>query len=222
MPCNKYVSICTIPVSPILFLSSESFVISKEPLIMVSLYILPPLTLSLPIRMPTGQDVQILAGLRRATVCSWATIWCLRRLAASLRFLGWVQRLNIVLLRPPLRKHAGFAVFFRSFGALLTAPLLSTVTTSVQCIYLLTNHVQHRRMKHIELDIHFVREKVALGALRVLHVPSSSQFADIFTKGLSSVLFTEFRASLHVREPPSSDCGGVLWRYPPPCKTKIS
>jgi hypothetical protein len=28
-------------------------------------------------------------------------------------------------------------------------------------------------MKHIEIDIHFVREKVALGQVRVLHVPSS-------------------------------------------------
>jgi hypothetical protein len=51
------------------------------------------------------------------------------------------------------------------------------------------NPVHHRRTKHIELDIHFVREKVALGAVRVLHVPSSLQYADIFTKGLPVMLF---------------------------------
>jgi hypothetical protein len=51
--------------------------------------------------------------------------------------------------------------------------------------------VQHKRTKHIVLDIHFVREKMAFGALRVLHVPSSLQFADIFTKGLPT-LFLEF------------------------------
>jgi hypothetical protein len=69
---------------------------------------------------------------------------------------------------------------------------------NVSAVYLSANPVQHRRTKHIELDIHFVREKVALGAVRVLHVPSSSQYADIFTKGLPTTLFQEFRSSLHV------------------------
>ena len=80
----------------------------------------------------------------------------------------------------------------------------------MSAVYLSANPVQHRRTKHIELDIHFVREKVALGDLRVLHVPSGFQFADIFTKGLLSALFHEFRTSLHITEAPSSNCGGVL------------
>jgi hypothetical protein len=63
------------------------------------------------------------------------------------------------------------------------------------------NPVHHRRTKHIELDVHFVREKVALGELRVLHVPSSRQLADIFTKGIPRILFTEFRDSLAVGAP---------------------
>jgi hypothetical protein len=70
------------------------------------------------------------------------------------------------------------------------------------------NPVHHRRMKHIEIDIHFIREKVALGKFRVLHVPSSHQFADIMTKGLPVQLFTEFRSSLCVRSPPAATAGG--------------
>jgi hypothetical protein len=62
----------------------------------------------------------------------------------------------------------------------------------------------------VEIDLHFVRELVALGEVRVLHVPTSSQYADIFTKGLPTSVFTEFRSSLNVRCAPSSDCGGVL------------
>jgi hypothetical protein len=52
-----------------------------------------------------------------------------------------------------------------------------------------SNHIQHRPTKHIEINIHFVYEKVALGHVRVLHVPLSHQFADIMTKGWLSALF---------------------------------
>jgi hypothetical protein len=58
--------------------------------------------------------------------------------------------------------------------------------------------VHHRHTKHIELDIHFVREQVALGRVRVLHVPTSQQFADVMTKGLPTSVFEEFRSSLCV------------------------
>ena len=73
------------------------------------------------------------------------------------------------------------------------------------------NPVHHRRMKHIEIDIHFVRENVALGQVRILHVPSSNQFADIMTKGLPVQLLTKFRSSLCVRDTsPASSAGRVL------------
>ncbi|KAD3338476.1 hypothetical protein E3N88_33997 [Mikania micrantha] len=39
---------------------------------------------------------------------------------------------------------------------------------NVSAIYLSNNRVQHQRTKHIELDIHFVRDKVAQGHVRVL------------------------------------------------------
>jgi hypothetical protein len=56
---------------------------------------------------------------------------------------------------------------------------------NISAVYMSGNPVQHRHTKHIEIDIHFVCEKVALGEVRVLHVPTSAQFADIFTKGLA-------------------------------------
>ncbi|XP_044378311.1 uncharacterized mitochondrial protein AtMg00810 [Triticum aestivum] len=69
---------------------------------------------------------------------------------------------------------------------------------NVSAVYLSTNPMHHRRTKHIELDIHFVREQVALGRVRVLHVPMTQQFADVMTKGLPTPVFEEFRSSLCV------------------------
>ena len=62
---------------------------------------------------------------------------------------------------------------------------------NVSAVYLSTNPVQHQCTKHVEIDIHFVREKVAMGHVKVIHVPSSRQYADIFTKGLPTSLFEE-------------------------------
>ena len=75
-----------------------------------------------------------------------------------------------------------------------------TTSTLVYCdnvsaVYLSTNPVQHQRTKHVEIDLHFVRERVAIGDVCVLHVPTTSQFADIFTKGLPTSVFSEFRSS---------------------------
>jgi hypothetical protein len=69
---------------------------------------------------------------------------------------------------------------------------------NVSAVYLSTNPVQHQRTKHVEIDLHFVRERVACGAVCVLHVPTVSQFADVFTKGLPSMVFAEFWSSLNI------------------------
>jgi hypothetical protein len=70
---------------------------------------------------------------------------------------------------------------------------------NINAIYLSTNLVQHQRTKHVEIDLHFVRERVAVRDVRVLHDPMISQFADIFTKGLPSSVFSEeFRSSLNI------------------------
>jgi hypothetical protein len=57
---------------------------------------------------------------------------------------------------------------------------------NVSAVHLSANLVQHRQTKHIELDIHFVREKVALGTVRVLHVPTTYQSPTIFHQFCSS------------------------------------
>ncbi|GJR12908.1 ribonuclease H-like domain-containing protein [Tanacetum coccineum] len=45
------------------------------------------------------------------------------------------------------------------------------------------------------------------GHVRALHIPSCFQYADIFTKGLPSALFEDFRSSLSVHPPPAQTAG---------------
>jgi hypothetical protein len=77
---------------------------------------------------------------------------------------------------------------------------------NVSAVYLSTNPVQHQRTKHVEIDLHFVCERVACGDVRVLHVPNASQFADVFTKGLPMTVFAEFRSNLNI-------CSGYYGPY---------
>jgi hypothetical protein len=59
----------------------------------------------------------------------------------------------------------------------LHAPL--TKSTLIYCdnvsvVYVSINLIQHQRTKHVKIDIHFVPERVAIGDVRILHVPTTS------------------------------------------------
>lgn len=64
---------------------------------------------------------------------------------------------------------------------------------NVSTVYMSANPMHHKRTKHIELDIHFVRKRVQLGDLR-----AGEQYADIMAKGLPTLTFEAFRSSLCV------------------------
>jgi hypothetical protein len=50
----------------------------------------------------------------------------------------------------------------------------------------------------LRFSFNFVHEKVALGEVRVLHVPTSAQFSNILTKELPTASFTNIRFSLNI------------------------
>jgi hypothetical protein len=64
--------------------------------------------------------------------------------------------------------------------------------------YFASNPVLHGRMKHVEVDYHFVRERVAKKLLQIEFVPTGDQIADGFTKALPVRQMKNFKHNLNL------------------------
>ncbi|GAA0162546.1 hypothetical protein LIER_18615 [Lithospermum erythrorhizon] len=90
---------------------------------------------------------------------------------------------------------------FRSLGGALqyltfTRPDISYAVQQI-CLFMHAPMTSH--MHALKRVIRYIQG--------VLHVSSRYQIADIFTKGLPSVLFPDFRDSLSIRPPPALTAG---------------
>jgi hypothetical protein len=75
-----------------------------------------------------------------------------------------------------------------------TAPTMWCDNTSA--IALASNPVFHSRTKHIEVDYHFVRERVVRGDLHLHFISTEDQLADLFTKPLTTQRFNQLTSKL--------------------------
>ena len=64
------------------------------------------------------------------------------------------------------------------------------------CIQLAKNPIHHRKTKHIDIQYHFVREKVESKEIELEHCSSGSMIADICTKPLPGPKYKELRELL--------------------------
>jgi hypothetical protein len=144
--------------------------------------------------MLAGPVVLTLAGLLQVTRCSWVTTSSPSSQSIRTSSLARALRRSTTSWPTAWQRHDGFVRCLWS----CIAPCRGVYCDNISAVYLSTNPIQHQRTKHIEIDLHFVRERVAVGDVRVLHVPTTSQFTDFFSKGLPSSVFSEFWSNLNI------------------------
>jgi hypothetical protein len=88
----------------------------------------------------------------------------------------------------------------KDLGIYLTDPPILWCD-NVSTLAIASNPVFHARTKHIEVDFHFVRERVLRKDLVVKFVSTVDQLANIFTKSLPTHRFLELRRNLTVIVP---------------------
>jgi hypothetical protein len=77
-------------------------------------------------------------------------------------------------------------------------PVASLWCDNLGATYLSANPVFHARTKNIEVDYHFVRERVARKQLDIRFISSKDQLADGFTKPLSVEKLSNFQHNLNL------------------------
>ena len=120
-----------------------------------------------------------------------------RGIKSGLMEIIWLRRLLTEIGFPPTRKS-------------------QLLCDNKAAISIPENPVQHDRTKHVEVDRHFIKEKLESGIIEFPFVRSEEQLTDILTKALCPKVFKEFLDKLSIGNT-VSQLEGECWKEEDGC-----
>jgi histone deacetylase 1/2 len=126
-----------------------------------------------------GPNLISWSARKQATISRSSTEAEYKALANATTELIWVEKL-VQELGMPLKQRP--CIWCDNLGA----------------TYLSVNPIFHARTKHIEIDFHFVRERVAAKLLDIRFISTKDQVADGFTKTLGDKDLAKFKRNLNL------------------------
>lgn len=72
---------------------------------------------------------------------------------------------------------------------------------NMSALALCSNPIFHLRIKHLDIDYHFVRERVQRKDNLSQYIPTDEQIANVFTKGLHAPVFSQHCINLRLGNP---------------------
>ena len=80
----------------------------------------------------------------------------------------------------------------------VTQDVMTLHCDNLSTINISKNPIQHSRTKHIDIRHHFIRDLVEEKTIKLEHVATELQLADIFTKALDANQFENLRGKLGI------------------------
>ncbi|KAL2237804.1 UNVERIFIED_CONTAM: Retrovirus-related Pol polyprotein from transposon RE1 [Sesamum indicum] len=88
-----------------------------------------------------------------------------------------------------VRELLWLSFVMRDLGIPVNSPILFWCDNKA-ALRITANPVFYKRIKHLDIDCHLVRDPYKLGFIYPSHIPGSGQVADVFTKSLPTAVFS--------------------------------
>jgi hypothetical protein len=93
-------------------------------------------------------------------------------------------------------------IWLKQFLAELNIMLKESITVmqdNQSTIAIALNPIQHQRVKHMDVRVHYLRDHLDRGDIKLVYCPTKLMIADILTKPLSPVQHNELTSLMGVR-----------------------